>query len=165
MTGGLIAWPGDSIFFLCLMQQSWPKAWKPHFLHLQRGPVADHSDADSISCSALSLISCRCETRCDHIFFSRVMKRFDSAFCAFGESAFKKLPSTLFSLYLCYTVFEFSFWLACQTLRWHDFSVHYRASASFLEYLCNPYLMKALAKSTTEIKAVELVKPRPFGEL
>lgn len=47
-------WYGPAIlFFLCLVQQSLPKAWKPHFLHLQCGPVADHSDVDSISCSAL----------------------------------------------------------------------------------------------------------------
>lgn len=58
MTGGLVMWPGNCSFSLCCATIE-----KPHFLHLQRGPLAGPTDADSIFCSILSLISYRCETR------------------------------------------------------------------------------------------------------
>lgn len=115
------------LFFLCLVQQFSPKAWKPCFIPLQHGSVADDSDADPISCSVLSLITFCCKT----LFDTRFFQRWWNDLTAFRQSYFKKLSSALFptSVWLLVDV-------SCgglQTLKWHRFSVHCKASASLLK--------------------------------
>lgn len=89
----------------------------------------------------------------------------------FQNISFQKLPSTLFIFSFLCTFFWFNFWLVCQIMACKDFQMtwlQYPLPGFFLITgipFCNPYLMKALAKSTTEIKAVKLVTPHPFGKL
>lgn len=127
------------------------------------------SDADSISGSVLSLISCCQQTRYDtFLFFPGVMKWFDRAFSPFRISTGLYLAHLLF--FLC-TSFGFNIWLVYQTAGCEDNQMTWLQCplpgfCLITEIpLCNPYLMKALAKSTTEIKAVKLVKSCLFGWL
>ncbi len=154
--------------FLCLLLQSSPKAWQPHSLHPQYELVADHSDADSIS-SVLSLIFCCCGTRHD-TYFSKGDEMIWQCLQCFHNASFQEnvlyFVHVFFSLALF--VVQFLFCLSDRGLQrqmtWRQCPI---TSFCLLteSCFCNPYLMKVLAKSTTETKTVKLVRSRLFGSL
>lgn len=99
-------------------------------------------------------------------FFPRVMKWFDSAISAFRKVALKKKNTALQLFSFLSTLFSV---LVSHDESCKDLEVTWLQSP--LPGLClipripffNPCLMDVLAKSTTEIKAVKLVKPCLFG--
>lgn len=127
-----------AIFFICLLRQSTPKAWKRHFLHLQCGPVADQWRRFHLRLCIVTYLLLPADQVWHFSFFSRGDEMIWQCLQCFQNINWPLPCSSVFfsAAPLSGTI---SGWCIRQrtpkTFIWHGFSAHYRASASLLKSL------------------------------
>lgn len=168
MTGGLV-WPGNSIFSLScaailakslktsLLTSSVRACGRPQWRRFYL-----------LLCSVLSLISCDCKNWYDtSFFFLKGDEMIWQCLHCFQNIIFLQLSSTLFTFFFfslhLFLVYGFLVGLSRKGQQ-RQLQCPLPGFCPVIGIpFCNPYLIKALTKSTMEIKAVKLVKLHLFG--